>query len=119
MCVPDRVVAGSVCERCDASPEVLGRWTSSDPEYADRSFTLTQEAFVLDLGSHGTENYVVVGVHREELPDDRVYYEVSYEDDGVEDVEYKFSFFHEQAQGSALIMKNRPNVSWRKREAEL
>lgn len=33
--------------------QVLGRWTTEDPRYADRALTITEEEVVLELGPEG------------------------------------------------------------------
>jgi hypothetical protein len=53
------------CTREAVPPELLGRWGSDDPRYADRSLEIGTEKVAFGVGPGGRIAYAVQGVERE------------------------------------------------------
>jgi hypothetical protein len=59
-------VAAVACAREGVPTELLGRWTTDDPRYADRSLEITLERLAFGVGPATRLTYRVQGIEREE-----------------------------------------------------
>jgi hypothetical protein len=58
-------VAALACAREAVPQELIGRWGSDDPRYADRPLDISTEHVVFGVGPGGRIKYLVRGVERE------------------------------------------------------
>jgi hypothetical protein len=67
------LVAALGCAREAVPTELIGRWTSDDPRYADRSLEIGTEQLAFGVGSGMRMTYRVQGVERESDPTGTLY----------------------------------------------
>ena len=67
------------CAREDVPPDLIGRWASDDPRYADRLLEINPEKIAFGLGAGGRMTYAVQGVERESDSDNGTVYRVYYD----------------------------------------
>jgi hypothetical protein len=58
-------VAAIACAREEVPPELIGRWTTNDPRYADRTLEISAERVVFGVGPGGRLLYAARGVERD------------------------------------------------------
>jgi hypothetical protein len=62
------LVAALACAREGVPIELIGRWTTDDPRYADRSLDISAEKIAFGVGSGTRMTYRVQGIERESDP---------------------------------------------------
>ena len=67
------LVAALGCAREAVPTELIGRWTSDDPRYADRALEIGTEQLAFGVGSGMRMTYRVQGVEREADPTGTLY----------------------------------------------
>ncbi|MEE8148538.1 MAG: hypothetical protein V3T24_13100 [Longimicrobiales bacterium] len=90
--------------------EILGRWTTTDPRYADRAFEITRERVYLHQGGDEFALYAVLGFRIIVSEDDAPIYSVVYRDDAAE--EYSFRFYLSHEGGDAIRFTNQQEMVW-------
>jgi hypothetical protein len=70
------------CARGEMPPELIGRWTSDDPRYAERSLEIDRERLVFGVGGGLRMAYRVQGVESEADPEAGTLYLVFYDAPG-------------------------------------
>jgi hypothetical protein len=71
-------VTALACAREDVPPELLGRWTTDDLRYADRSLEISAERISFGVGPGGRISYFVESIERESDPTNGTLYRVYY-----------------------------------------
>ena len=105
------LVAGCKEPMLDETPtEILGRWTTTDPRYADRAFEITEERVYLHQGGDEFALYAVLGFRITVSEDDAPIYSVVYRDDAAE--EYSFRFYLSHEGGDAIRFTNQQEMVW-------
>jgi hypothetical protein len=81
------------CTRDDVPPELIGRWTTDDPRYADRSLSIGTEqiSFGVDAGIHVA--YRTQGIEREPDAEARTLYRLYYDAPGEPERELRLRLF--------------------------
>ena len=92
-------------------PALMGRWTTTNPAYADRYFELSANTIVLGTGARTRARYSVSRVLHDQ-DDEGVLYTVEYTDSLGGD--YAMSFYFDAARGGAVRLKNQLQITWRK-----
>jgi hypothetical protein len=72
-------LAALACAREDVPPELIGRWTTDDSRYADRSLEITADRIIFGVGPGGRISYFTQGVEREVDAEDGTLYRVYYD----------------------------------------
>lgn len=90
---------------------VRGTWVTSDPRYAGRSFTFTdQDELVLWLGE-GQATCAIEGLSARRSLGGAVEYLVTYVDDGGAEAEFPFLL-----EAGAIRLPGQPRMPWRRAE---
>lgn len=87
--------------------EVLGRWATTEPRYADRFFELQPEILRFGTGGNGSEVYSIRRVDAEPHPRGRLF-RVTYLVDG-EDMQFAF---HYDPATSTIRLHNQSSFEW-------
>ena len=93
-------------------PELLGRWTTSAPKYADNFFELRPETLLLGLagGRVDTRSITKVETLRQ---DGENLFTVYYMDPlDSKHTEYKLAFFFQAGSGGVVRWKNQREIMW-------
>ena len=93
----------------EAPPEILGRWVTDDPRYADRAFVIEDEVFHLELGVDSVLSYRLAGIRLFESSDFDRYIVTYHTREG--DAQQEFRLFPD----GELRLKNPPDVTWVRR----
>ena len=89
---------------------LMGRWTTTDPAYADRYFEFSANSIVLGTGARTRARYIVTRVLQDQ--DDRgVLYTVEYTDSLGGDFAMTFYF---DANRGWVHLKNQLQITWRR-----
>ena len=91
-------------------PALIGTWTSTHPEYSDRSLVLKSDSITFGTGPTSTIRYTIVGVAPREDDDDDYFVLFFRGDDGSE-------FRREIVltdDGESLHFRSQPHVEWKK-----
>lgn len=84
-------------------PELMGRWETTRPNYADRFFELSASTIVIGTGGVSRQRYTISEVSR--LTDkEGLLYTVTYRD--VAGEEYRMSFYFDSSGNGTLRLKN-------------
>ena len=90
-------------------PEIVGRWTTGDPAYADRSLEIGTDVVALDMGPGLREWYPILSTYRwEELGNTA--YLITYETIGGDELEVQVHLFPD----STLRLRNPSHMVWTK-----
>jgi hypothetical protein len=73
------LLAVLACVREGVPTELLGRWGSDDPRYADRSLDIGEERIAFGVGPGGRMTYYVRGVEQEPDPASGTLYRLYYD----------------------------------------
>jgi hypothetical protein len=76
------LVAAVACARERVPTELIGRWTTDDPRYADRSLEISAERLAFGVGPATRLTYRVRGIERDEDPTTGTLYRVYYDAPG-------------------------------------
>ena len=91
--------------------ELLGRWTTSAPKYADTFFELQRDTLILGLAGGRTETRPVTKVERV-LQEGETLFTVYYLDPSDPTrTEFKLAFFFEAGAG-VVRWKNQKDIAW-------
>lgn len=97
--------------------ELIGRWETTQPAYADRFFELSANAIVIGTGGVSRQRHRISEVSR--ITDDLgLLYTVTYQD--AASGETRMSFYFESSDGGSLQLKNairlrnQVDMVWRK-----
>jgi hypothetical protein len=74
--------AAVACAREGVPIELLGRWTTDDPRYVDRSLEISAERLAFGVGPGTRLTYRVQGIEREDDPETGTLYRVYYDAPG-------------------------------------
>ena len=91
----------------DLPVEVLGRWMTTEPRYADRFFEIQPEILRFGTGDNGSEVYSIRRVDTQPDPDGRLF-SVIYLVDG-EDMLFAF---HYDTATSTIRLHNQSSIEW-------
>jgi hypothetical protein len=92
--------------------ELLGRWTTSVPKYADTFFELQRDTLILGLAGGRTEVRSVARVEKV-LEGGQPLFTVYYLDPSdPKRTEFKLAFFFEAAAGGVVRWKNQREIVW-------
>lgn len=91
-------------------PAILGRWTTTDPRYADRAFEITKETVYIHQGGNNFAAYAVKGFQITVANDDDPVHSVVYVDDAAE--EYEFRFYVSSEDGGVIRFTNQREMVW-------
>lgn len=75
-------VAAVACAREGMPTELIGRWTTDDPRYADRSLEIGAEQLAFGVGPATRMTYRVRGIEREQDPETGTLYRLYYDAPG-------------------------------------
>ena len=96
-----------------ALDDVMGLWKTQSQEYADRSFEITKERIIFDIGEGKHERYFVKKIRVKQIPKDKSrLYTIYYEDYEGKDVTFSFYFYQEN--GGIIRLKNQKQMEWKK-----
>jgi hypothetical protein len=95
----------------DIPEEVYGKWTTTNADYADRYFELSETTVTFGLGADGIAVYSVEEIQGLQT-DDRVIYKVIFRDD--QGTEYSQSIFFSDDDPDGLRFKNQKEIIWHK-----
>jgi hypothetical protein len=73
------LLAALACAREQVPPELIGRWTTDDPRYADRALEIGTKRISFGIGSGERATYVVHGIERESEPEQGTLYRLYYD----------------------------------------
>jgi hypothetical protein len=92
--------------------ELLGRWTTSAPKYADTFFELRPDTLLLGLAGGQIETRSITKV--EKLPQaGETLFTVYYADPmDPQHTEYRLAFFFEAGAGGVVRWKNQTGIAW-------
>jgi hypothetical protein len=76
------LVAALACVREGVPAELIGRWTTDDPRYADRSLEIDADRLAFGIGAGTRMTYRVRGVQREQTVETGTLYRVYYDAPG-------------------------------------
>lgn len=97
------------CSGVPAPPaELQGTWSTADPNYADRSFAITDSSVTFFQGEGRSTVHRLVGLEREERPG-RVMYTLEYD---LEGAAVGFSF--EYSEPGEIRLKNQEHMVWKR-----
>lgn len=88
-------------------PEVLGRWRTQEPRYADRFVELSEDTIRIGTGGTMATSHPIRAVRSEPHPSGTLY-TIEY---GNEGNEATFAFYFEAAQ-RVLRLRSRPGFAW-------
>lgn len=92
--------------------ELLGRWTTKAPKYADTFFELQRDTLVLGLAGGRTEVRAVARVEKV-LQDGQPHFTVYYLDPSdPRRTEFKLAFSFEAGGGGVIRWKNQREIAW-------
>lgn len=91
----------------DLPAEVLGRWATTEPRYADRFFEIESEILRFGTGGNSSEVYSITLVATEPHPRGRLF-RVTYR---VNDVDMQFDFYYD-AGTSSIRLHNQSGFEW-------
>ena len=87
---------------------LIGRWTTTDPAYADRYVEITPDEIAFGQGAEGEARHRIVGVWRVGRESRAIYYSIRYEgDEGELEVGVRSS-------PRLLRLASLPSVVWRR-----
>jgi hypothetical protein len=72
-------LAALACAREQVPPELIGRWTTDDPRYADRALEIGTVRISFGTGPGQRETYFVQGIERESEPELGTLYRLYYD----------------------------------------
>jgi hypothetical protein len=90
--------------------ELVGKWKTSAPEYADRFFKLGKGSLSFGIGEGKTELYFIKQIEKV-YEKGSTLFTLYYEN--VEGEEYQISFYYNQTEG-VVRLKNQKEMAWRK-----
>ena len=90
---------------------LVGVWKTPAQKYADRFFEITADKVVFAIGGGKTDSHPIVEIDtlREEA---KILYTITYLT--AEAKKYKFSFYHDPANGGVIRFKNQQHIAWAK-----
>jgi len=91
-------------------PSLIGLWTSSHPEYSDRTLVLKSDSITFGLGGTKSVRYSIIGVIEEE--EDRVTYFVIHFS-GEDGAKFRREIVLADG-GKSLFFRSQPDVVWTK-----
>jgi len=92
-------------------PELLGRWTTTVRNYADRYMEFRAEEIEFGTGGATSTTGELRGLRRSEQ-DGEITFEIHYF--GEENLEYTMPLVYSPAEGGSLYLTNMPEVIWRR-----
>ena len=90
--------------------ELVGKWKTSAPAYAERFFELGKDSISFGTGEGQTELYFIKGMEKINEKG-RTLFTLYYEN--VEGEEYEISFYHSKTEG-VVRLKYQKGLAWRK-----
>jgi hypothetical protein len=92
--------------------ELVGKWHTTDPKYADRTFELDPVCISFTTGDGTVSVGFIKGV--KEVPDgNRILYTISYT---VDDEPNEVSFYYDLKNDKTIWFKSQKNIAWRKNQ---
>jgi hypothetical protein len=91
-------------------PSLIGTWTSSHPEYSDRSLVLKSDSITFGTGATSTMRYTIIGVAPQEDDDDK-YFVVHFRGDDGAKFRREIVLSND---GESLHFRSQPHVIWKK-----
>jgi hypothetical protein len=90
---------------------LIGTWTTNNPDYEGRFFTLTPDRITLGVGDGVTESYRIVAV-RETRDKEGLLYTMEYADQAQGS--HSMAFYFDAGGGGTVRLKNQLQMRWRK-----
>jgi hypothetical protein len=97
----------------DIPDELYGKWTTTEPRYADRYFELSQATVTFGRGDNGIAVYTLNRIQGV-LETDQIHYRVTFQDD--EGTEYSQTIFFSDDDKDKLMFKNQEDIFWHKQD---
>jgi len=95
--------------------ELLGRWTTSEPKYADTFFELQPDTLLLGLAGGQVDTRTITKVEKLRQ-DGETLFTVYYVDPSDSNrTEIKLAFFFEAGAGGVIRWKNQKGIAWTRR----
>jgi hypothetical protein len=116
------ILIGGYIWGCSSKPavipeELIGKYTTTHPEYEDQFFELGSGLITLAFGDGKYKYYSVKRVEKE-IIDDRLLYTILCSNEDEEE-EFNFAFFADLENGRVIRFKNKQHVSWEKQESKI
>jgi len=97
-------------ERGVTPEEVLGTWTTTDSDYADRAFEIRRNSLVLYTGGSDHTVHLIENVEVDDL-DGPILVRIHYSEEGGLNI---FSFYYDPAGGGVITFRNQRSMQWRR-----
>jgi hypothetical protein len=94
--------------------DLIGTYTTSAPNYSDRSVELTPDEIVFGLGDAGLARHDIESVFREEEGGKMLYTLAYAGEDGTDHL----LFFHDEENGGSIVLRNQTSIVWNKQGVE-
>jgi hypothetical protein len=97
--------------------KIIGEWTTTYPQYADRFFALEKRLITIGTAKDDFEVFLISDVQIQE--DNRgASYKLTYSDTQGIKYEFVFHYFPDEGDGGAIRIKNRNETVWVKKNPE-
>lgn len=96
-----------------APNELVGKWKTTAPKYADRFFKIDREIITIGTGGETFEIYTIKKITRKKNPTEGslLYTIYSKNEEGIE---YKFALYYAPEKGGVIRLKNQRDIVWTK-----
>lgn len=92
--------------------DLTGLWRTSEPKYADRFFSVTEDSIIFGIGAGRVNVYSITRVKK--APENQmILYTIVYADGQGQ--AYKLSLLYDPATPGAVRFKNQQQIVWRKK----
>ena len=108
------LLVSSCAEELTLPENLIGTYTTSVPDYGDRSLELTPDEIVFGLGDAGLVRHDIESVSREE-EGSKLLYTLAYAGEGGTD---HLLFYHDEENGGSIVLHNQTSIVWNKQEVE-
>ncbi|UCG84884.1 MAG: hypothetical protein JSW71_13130 [Gemmatimonadota bacterium] len=95
-------------ERGMVPEEVMGTWTTTDPDYADRAFEIRRNSVVFHIGGSDYNVHLIQIVEVDDL-DGPMLVTIHYADENGSNI---FAFYYDPADGGVITFKNQRDMEW-------
>lgn len=96
-----------------APNELVGKWKTTAPKYADRFFKIDQKIITIGTGGENIEIYTIKKITMKKAPTEGSLLYTIYSKN-KEGVEYKFAFYYSPEKGGVIKLKNQRHIIWTK-----
>ena len=111
------VILGCDSKKIAVVPEnFIGVWGTSDPTYADRTFEITRNEVIFQIGEQDFNTYSIKSVKMEKTSgEEGSLYTINYTN--KEGQKYEFSFYYNQSGQGEIRYKNQRQMAWTKKKS--